>query len=68
MSSKLKNLFVVHNAIAPGNVTVFVSGDGVLWVDDKFALDHDNIVAELKKLTNQPIKYVSTSDVVFAIK
>ena len=56
---KIKDdLFVLHNAIAPGNVTVFVGDDGVLLVDDKFAIDHDHVVSEVKKLTNQPIKYV----------
>ena len=27
-------------------------------VDDKFEIDHANILAELKKITNQPVKYV----------
>jgi len=27
-------------------------------VDDKFEIDHENIMAQLKKITNQPVKYV----------
>jgi hypothetical protein len=32
----------------------------VILVDDKFEIDHDNIMAMLKTVTNQPVKYVST--------
>jgi cyclase len=35
-----------------------ITGDGVVLVDDKFEVDHDNIIAELKKVTDKPIKYV----------
>jgi glyoxylase-like metal-dependent hydrolase (beta-lactamase superfamily II) len=30
----------------------------VVLVDDKFEVDHDGIMAELKKVTSQPVKYV----------
>ncbi len=52
------DLFVIHNAVVPGNVTVLVTNEGVVLVDDKFAIDYDNIIAEVKKLTPQPVKYV----------
>jgi glyoxylase-like metal-dependent hydrolase (beta-lactamase superfamily II) len=52
------DLYVIHNDVVPGNTTVLISDDGVLLVDDKFDVDHDNILAELKKITNQPVKYV----------
>ncbi len=52
------DLYVIHNDVVPGNVTALISNDGVLLVDDKFEVDHDNILAELKKVTNQPVKYV----------
>ena len=52
------DLFVIHNDVVPGNVTVLVTSEGVVIVDDKFAVDFDNIVAEVRKLTPQPIKYV----------
>jgi cyclase len=52
------DLFVINNPVVPGNTTVLLTNDGVVLVDDKFAIDFDNIVAEVKKLTPQPIKYV----------
>jgi cyclase len=52
------DLYVIHNAIAPGNTTVLLTDDGVVLVDDKFAVDHDAIMAELKKITAKPIRYV----------
>ena len=52
------DLFVIHNEFVPGNVTVLITNEGVVLVDDKFEVDHANIVAEVKKLTSQPIKYV----------
>ena len=52
------DLFVIHNDFVPGNTTVLITNEGVVLVDDKFEIDHDNIVAAVKKLTNQPIKYV----------
>jgi cyclase len=41
-----------------GNVAVLVTNEGALLVDDKFDADHDQIVARVKSVTNQPIKYV----------
>jgi len=56
---KLKDdLFVIHNEYVPGNTTVMVTNEGVIMVDDKFEIDHASILAELKKITNQPVKYV----------
>src|SRR5512139_1211230 len=56
---KLKDdLFVIHNDYVPGNTTVMVTNEGVIMVDDKFEIDADNILAEVKKITNQPVKYV----------
>ena len=52
------DLFVIHNDFVPGNTTALVTNEGVILVDDKFEVDFANIVAEVKKLTNQPIKYV----------
>ncbi len=56
---KLANgLYVIHNDYVPGNTTALITNEGVLLVDDKFPQDADNIIAEVKKLSNQPIKYV----------
>ena len=52
------DLYVIHNDFVPGNTTALVTNEGVVLVDDKFPVDADNIVAEVKKITNQPIKYV----------
>ena len=52
------DLYVIHNDFVPGNTTALVTNEGVVLVDDKFEVDHDGIVAEVKKFTNQPIKYV----------
>lgn len=52
------NMYVIHNDFVPGNTTILITNEGVIMVDDKYPVDADNIVAELKKLTNQPIKYV----------
>ncbi|HUL81352.1 MAG TPA: MBL fold metallo-hydrolase [Gammaproteobacteria bacterium] len=51
-------LYVIHNELVPGNTTALVTSEGVLLVDDKFEIDHDNIVAMLKTVTSQPVKYV----------
>jgi len=42
----------------PGLTTALVTDEGVLLVDDKFAIDHDNIVGLLRTVTDQPVKYV----------
>ena len=52
------DVYVIHNAYVPGNTTALITNDGVILVDDKFEIDADNIVALLKTVTNQPIKYV----------
>jgi cyclase len=41
-----------------GNVAVYVTGAGVILVDDKFDRDHDQIVARVKSVTSEPIKYI----------
>src|SRR5579871_3099268 len=59
MTIKVKDdLYVIHNDYVPGNTTALITNAGVLLVDDKFEIDHNNILAELKKVTSQPVKYV----------
>jgi cyclase len=41
-----------------GNVAVLVTTEGVILVDDKFEQDHDAILARIKTVTPQPVKYV----------
>lgn len=52
------DMYVIHNDVVPGNTTVLVTTEGVILVDDKFPSDVDNVLAEVKKITNQPVKYV----------
>jgi len=52
------DLYVIHNDAVPGNTTALITTQGVILVDDKFEIDHDNIVAMLKTVTQQPVKYV----------
>jgi cyclase len=52
------DLYVIHNDYVPGNSTALITSDGVVLVDDKFEVDHDNILGELRKITDKPVKYV----------
>ena len=55
------DVYVIHNDYVPGNTTAVITNEGVILVDDKFEIDADNIVALLKTVTNQPIRYVINS-------
>ena len=52
------DLYVIHNDIVPGNSTALITSEGVLLVDDKFDVDHNGIMEQLKKVTDKPIKYI----------
>jgi glyoxylase-like metal-dependent hydrolase (beta-lactamase superfamily II) len=41
-----------------GNVAVYVTGEGVILIDDKFEQDHEGIMQKVKSVTSQPVKYV----------
>lgn len=41
-----------------GNVAVYVTNEGVILIDDKYDQDHEAIVANVKSVTDQPIKYI----------
>ena len=41
-----------------GNIGVSVGEDGVFVIDDKFARFADQIIAQIKGITDQPIRYV----------
>jgi glyoxylase-like metal-dependent hydrolase (beta-lactamase superfamily II) len=41
-----------------GNVGVLVTDEGVILVDDKFEEDYDAIMARIRSVTSQPVKYV----------
>jgi glyoxylase-like metal-dependent hydrolase (beta-lactamase superfamily II) len=52
------DLYVIHNEFVPGNVAALVTDEGVVLVDDKFAIDYDNIMQMLRTVTDQPVRYV----------
>ena len=52
------DLYVIFNPAVPGNVTVLLTDEGVIMVDNKFASDYDNMMAMLAGITDQPVKYV----------
>jgi glyoxylase-like metal-dependent hydrolase (beta-lactamase superfamily II) len=41
-----------------GNVGVLVTDEGVILVDAKFAEDYEGIIAQVKTITDKPVKYV----------
>ena len=41
-----------------GNVAAYVTGEGVILVDDMFDRNHADILAQVKSFTSQPIRYV----------
>jgi cyclase len=41
-----------------GNVAVYLTSEGVILVDDKFDRDYDAIMARVKSVTSQPVKYI----------
>jgi cyclase len=58
---KLKDdLYVigVTKGVGAGNVAAYVTGEGVILVDDMFDRNHDELLEKLKSVTDQPIKYV----------
>lgn len=52
------DVYVIHNAFVPGNITALVTDEGVLLVDTKFSIDYENVSAMLAGITDQPIRYV----------
>jgi glyoxylase-like metal-dependent hydrolase (beta-lactamase superfamily II) len=41
-----------------GNVALFTSGEGAILVDDMYAQDGPEIAANVKSVTNEPLKYI----------
>ena len=56
-TQKLKdNLYVISGD--GGNVAVLVTGEGVALVDDMYERNYAGIMAQVKGITDQPVKYV----------
>jgi len=51
------NLYVIQS-MNSGNVAVMPTNEGVLVVDDKFAVDGPELMNRIKSVTSQPIRYV----------
>lgn len=51
-----QDLYVI--AGGAGNVAVYLTDDGVILVDDMFEQNYEDIMAKVKSVTGQPIKYV----------
>jgi cyclase len=51
------DLYVIDGGGA-GTVAVYITNEGVIMVDDKFEQHFDEIMANVKKVTNQPVKYI----------
>jgi cyclase len=51
------NIYMIRSG-ASGNVTVLVAADGVVLIDDKFAMDHDGVMTKLREITDKPVLYV----------
>ncbi|HXD74747.1 MAG TPA: MBL fold metallo-hydrolase [Vicinamibacterales bacterium] len=50
------NLYVI--AGEGGNVAMLVTSEGVVLVDDMFYRNHDDMLAAIKAVTSQPLRYV----------
>lgn len=47
-----------NGASDAGNIAVLVTGEGVILVDDRFDQDYTQVMAVVKKITPQPVRYV----------
>jgi cyclase len=56
MEKVTDNLYVVMGN--GGNVAVMPTSEGVLLVDDKFAVDAPDIMAKVKSVSDKPVRYV----------
>ena len=57
-TEKVRDGIYMIRSGASGNVTVLIADEGVVLIDDKFAMDHDGVMAELRKVTDKPVLYV----------
>ena len=51
------------SAYAGGNITLQIGDSGVLVVDTGLAPMSDRVIAEIRKLSNKPLRYVVNTDV-----
>jgi cyclase len=51
------NFYMIRNDQS-GNCSVLIAADGVVLIDNKFAMDHDSIMTKLREITDKPVLYV----------
>jgi len=57
MTQVRENIYLIRSG-ASGNVTVLLSDEGVVLIDDKFEMDHEGIMENIRSLTDHPVRYV----------
>lgn len=57
-TTKVRDDIYLIRSGASGNVTALIADEGVVLIDDKFAMDHGGVMAELRKVTDKPVLYV----------
>jgi cyclase len=50
------NLYMIQGG--GGNVAVYVTGDGLILVDDMYDRDYASVMEQVRKLSDQPVRYV----------
>ena len=59
--AKVKGDLYMISGDVGGNVAVYVTREGVILVDDMFDRNHSDILAQVKSVTDAPIRYVINS-------
>jgi cyclase len=52
------DIYVITNPFVPGNITVLLTDEGIIMVDNKFAWDYDNVMEMIGTISDQPVVYV----------
>jgi cyclase len=52
------NLYVLMGGPAQGNIVVLTGSDGIFLIDSMYAPMHKKIMAAIRKISSQPIRYV----------
>ena len=55
---KVRDNFYMIRSGTSGNCSVLIADEGVVLIDDKFAMDHDGIMTKLREITDKPVLYV----------
>src|SRR5258708_11113266 len=47
-----------NGASDAGNIAVYITGEGIILVDDGFGQDYPKVMAAVKKISSLPVKYI----------